>query len=348
MIFVIGATGFTGKLVAHELGRLGLEFVLCGRNAAVVKQVAEEVGSAETRIIDVENKSTFAALDGAKVIINCAGPFTDFGEIVVQEAISRRAHYLDLTGEQGFIKLVYDRYDQAAKEAGIVLVPACAFEYAIGDSAAAILCSELSSCDRVEIFYHVEGMYTSPGTRKSVIRAMAAPGFQLIDSKLVEIAPGRHNKQTEFNGKKLTLLSFPAGEVLMLPKHSAVRNVSTYLTADMPSVFAPLITMTQPIIRLAADFLVSKAVTNKVPSLSQRKGTSFVIRVEASSSSEKRTLSISGNDPYGLTAEIIVAAALHLEKNGSTASGAVSPSMIASASLIRNRLEQSGVRWQMQ
>lgn len=186
MIGIIGATGFTGRLVASELQKRQANFFIGGRNEQSLRALSESLGGTSYRVIDVQDGSTFRALDGCTTIINCAGPFTDFGEPVVQAAIARRAHYLDTTGEQGFIKLVYDRYHEQAKAAGIVLVPACAYEYAIGDALGAQLCIDFPECRNIEMIYSMDEMHTSPGTRKSVVRAVAASGFSLKNGKFVE------------------------------------------------------------------------------------------------------------------------------------------------------------------
>ena len=345
MIGVVGSTGFTGKLVAAELRRRAASFFIAGRNANLLKSLSESLGGVETRLLDVRDQKTFSALDGVSVILNCAGPYTDLGEPVVQEAIARRAHYLDLTGEQGFIKLVYDKYDQLAKDAGVALVPACAFEYAIGDAAAAIACAGLTDCELVEIVYHVTGMYTSAGTRKSIIRAFTAPGFRFSGGRLIESEFGGLIKKVRIEGKEFSALSFPAGEPLMLPKHTKVREVNAFMTADLPVAFLKLAAASQPVLKLFADFLVHNAVTDHTPSEIQRKTTAVTMKITAKNSAEERQITLSGKDPYGVTAVIAVDAAMHLQSKGPSVAGAISPSMINSAEAIREVLITNGFSW---
>ena len=67
-----------------------------------------------------------------QVLINCVGPFVDFGEPVVRAAIAAGTHYVDTTGEQPFVQAML-AHDTWAKDRGVAVVPALAFEIAIGD-----------------------------------------------------------------------------------------------------------------------------------------------------------------------------------------------------------------------
>ena len=70
-------------------------------------------------------------------MINCAGPFNRSGEPVVAAAVQTGSHYVDSTGEQNFMKMVFDRYGEEAERRGVGLVPALGFDYAPGDCIAA-------------------------------------------------------------------------------------------------------------------------------------------------------------------------------------------------------------------
>ena len=357
MIGVVGATGFTGKLVAGELRRLNAEFFIAGRNETSLKELSSSLDGVPTRNINVQDRSTYSSLEGCSVIINCAGPFTDLGEAIVQEAIKRRAHYLDLTGEQGFIKLVYDKYHEQAIAAGVVLVPACAFEYAIGDAAGSQISAKMPDCSKMELTYFVNGGHTSSGTRKSIVRAFAAKGYLLRNGALRESAPASVVQKTKFNGRDLSALSFPGGEVLMLPRHTKLQDITTFMAADVPEAITPLIAMLgQSFIRLTADLLVNSTST-KSPTLAEREGTSFTIIATGTGTgsgtgSEKdpqndstRSITVSGKDPYLLTAKIIAGSAFHLETNKPPNLGAISPSMILDAKFIQELVTSGGVKW---
>src|SRR6185295_10050821 len=195
----------------------------------------------------------------------------------VQAAIAQKSHYLDLTGEQSFIKLVYDKYHEQAQAAGICLVPACAFEYAIGDALGALLFSELPGCNQLDFVYHVDGMYTSAGTRKSIIRACAADGFQYRNNKVEKTALGSSVKTAKIDGKQMSAMTFPAGESLMLPRHINVQNINTFMSAQAPAFLLPLFAgLAQSVMKVGGDLLVN-SMSETSPSLQQRRNTKFHI-----------------------------------------------------------------------
>src|SRR5688572_24083337 len=119
MIGVIAATGFTGSLIAEKLIKSGCACRLMGRNEKKLQALVQRLQTdAEYAVFDAQHDTTFGALDGCNVIINCAGPFTELGEPVVREAVRRGIHYLDTTGEQAFIRLVIEKYGPLAEQQG--------------------------------------------------------------------------------------------------------------------------------------------------------------------------------------------------------------------------------------
>ena len=121
-IAVYGAMGYTGRLVAAELRRREIDFVLCGRDRARLGDAAALIGApgTELRIASIDDPAALhSAFSDCNVAINCAGPFSLYGEPVVEAAIAARCHYLDTTGEQLFIKRIFDRHDTVAERAGV-------------------------------------------------------------------------------------------------------------------------------------------------------------------------------------------------------------------------------------
>src|SRR5688500_17993294 len=105
---VLGATGFTGRLVLDEARRAGLPLRLAGRNRAVLESLARP--GEETRVVDARDEAALReAFAGTTVVASCAGPFLELGFGPVAAAIGVGAHYLDTTGEQEFVRLVHER-----------------------------------------------------------------------------------------------------------------------------------------------------------------------------------------------------------------------------------------------
>ena len=48
------------------------------------------------------------------LLINCAGPFTEESAVLLEEAVKNGTHYIDISGEIGFVKSSYEKYDAIA------------------------------------------------------------------------------------------------------------------------------------------------------------------------------------------------------------------------------------------
>ncbi len=118
-IVVYGATGYTGRLVSAELARRGATFTVAGRSAAKLAALADSLDTApEVAAVPIDDAAGLRALlDGAGAVIACAGPFVEHGGPVVAAAAETGTHYVDTTGEQPFIRSVFDRWGPIAQSA---------------------------------------------------------------------------------------------------------------------------------------------------------------------------------------------------------------------------------------
>jgi short subunit dehydrogenase-like uncharacterized protein len=139
VIALLGATGYTGRLVAEELARRGRRYRLGARSRDRLSAVPR-AEQAEAIVVDVHDPARLDAfLRGAAVLINTVGPFTSLGLPVVEAAVRNGVAYVDSTGEPGFMAEVYRRFGDAP----VPLVPACGFDYIPGDLAAAVAARDL-------------------------------------------------------------------------------------------------------------------------------------------------------------------------------------------------------------
>ena len=193
MIVIYGATGTTGALVARELHRRGFEVVLSGRDRSRLSRLASQLSGPEIRPAQVHDGAELAAaVRGARLVVACAGPFLQIGEPVLRAAIEAGAHYLDLCGEQAFLRQAYEQQDSRARRAGVVAVPGFAWEIALGDWAASRAAdlalgqagSDLGAgeaeapdqtLDEIVVGYLLSHIRASAGTQKSLIAALSGP-----------------------------------------------------------------------------------------------------------------------------------------------------------------------------
>ncbi len=134
-VVVFGATGITGRQACAHLasrsGQLDFKWAAAGRDASKVAATLGEIGveAPETIVADVGDAASLAALASrTRVLINAVGPYTLYGEPVVEACIAGGAHYMDLTGEVPFVRRMIETADARAKEAGVKIVNTCGFE----------------------------------------------------------------------------------------------------------------------------------------------------------------------------------------------------------------------------
>src|SRR5919201_582975 len=182
-IAVYGATGYTGRLVAAELRRRGARMVLAGRNLAKLEIVAEDLGGdVEVGAASLDDPAALRDLrEPWAAVIACAGPFRLHGEPVLAAAVDARTHYLDTTGEQPFMRLVFEDYGPRAEQAGGALVTAMGFDYAPGDMIAAPTAEAVGPLGEIVPAYAVRGFSATRGTLLSALGLMAGGDLEWRD-----------------------------------------------------------------------------------------------------------------------------------------------------------------------
>jgi short subunit dehydrogenase-like uncharacterized protein len=291
-------------------------------------------------------------------LVNCAGPFTDLGEPVVAQAALNGVHYLDTTNELGYVYSLRS-YDTLARRSGAAIVPACGFEVALADCAAAILAGSLdrSSADpsslsqplnEVSVVYDIRGRGSSFGSRRSAVRSLATSWLGYRDGQWVPAVPCRERRRLALPGGQRTALSFPSSEIATLPGHLPVRNVTTWLvTSRHAPLWAPvLVPIFGWLARGPLGHLAGVALTQVFapPETGLRSGAPFAILVEVRRGDALQTMTLTGKGVYDLTAEIVAYAAgqlVQLHREG----GILAP---AQALDPHKLLDQAVVNWEVQ
>src|SRR5665811_285461 len=144
-VVVFGASGVTGRSVAAYLaeraGELGASWAVAGRDPAKLERVMGELGVSvpETILADVGDPASLAAMASrTKVVLDLVGPYTLYGEPVIEACVANGAHYVDLTGEMPFARRMVDTYHERAEAAGVKVVEVCGFEALPPDIAVAL------------------------------------------------------------------------------------------------------------------------------------------------------------------------------------------------------------------
>jgi len=360
-IAVYGATGYTGKLVARELARRDLDFVLSGRSAGKLRALASDLGGdPPVRPASLDDRDALRhVLGDCAAVINCAGPFMRYGEPVVRAAVETGTHYVDTTGEQPFMQFIYERLDDAAKAAEVAVVPAVGFDYVPGDLISALAARGVEPLSEVVIAYAAQGFAATRGTLHSGLEMLRSGGLEYRDGSLRPVGwrPRRVNFTFPAPIGRLAMLPYPSGEVLTVPRHTRTRNVLTLINAGVaapPGMPEELVPLTQPALGLAlrtpAKALADLAIDRlpEGPSEEQRRAARFTIVVIARGEDGRtgRGL-VSGGDVYGLTAVTAVHSAAMLADSGYDRAGALSPASAFEPLEFLNYLGDHGVSFEL-
>jgi short subunit dehydrogenase-like uncharacterized protein len=168
-VVVYGASGFSGRLVVEYLREYNVPFIAAGRSRKRLEEVLAKVPGIETANFEIaetggsveELTKLFA---GAKVVCNTVGPFIYNGPRVIEAALEAGCHYLDISGEQTWIRQIAEHWSCKFASRGLLAAPATAFMSASSD-AAIRLCLETANVDTIETVTMFKGIPTFGSTQ---------------------------------------------------------------------------------------------------------------------------------------------------------------------------------------
>jgi short subunit dehydrogenase-like uncharacterized protein len=325
-IGLLGATGYTGRLTATELTLREIDVRLGGRSAERLKHV-DGTEASERVVVDTTDKRGLAAfMEGLDVVISTVGPFTSLGRPVVDAAVAAGAHYVDSTGEPGFMQELYDAFGSAKT----AVVPACGFDYLPGDCAAWVAAHALdASPERIMVGYSIKGIRPTRGTAMSAVEAAVAQ-------------PSPRLRRTEVEGQPAVQL--PWGEDFTVPRWAPGAVVSCALVAPrVAAMIAPLAgPATGPMVRVSAPLL--RRIVDRLPEgpdEQTRAATSTRVVATANAAGQSATASVEVDDIYAFTALALVECALRVE-----GAGAMSPAQAFDAVAMLDALRGPLLSWQ--
>ncbi|HET9162328.1 MAG TPA: saccharopine dehydrogenase NADP-binding domain-containing protein [Solirubrobacterales bacterium] len=334
-IAIYGATGFTGGLIAQELEDFGIEFSISGRDRGKLEVLSEEFGGVPFRAVAADDGAGLREmLEGCSVVIGCAGPFTLHGEALVAAAADTGTHYLDTTGEQSFIRMVFDRYGERAAETGAALVSGMGFDYLPGDMLAALTAEGMGPLEEIVLAYCVHGFAPTRGTALSGLEIMRGGDVVWADGDwrpAPRSADGGRWRFPEPLGEQ-RMLRYPAGEQITVPRHVETARVRTLLNGMVvPPPLMPLAVGASPLLGMAMRTPLRGAMAALIrrlpaaPNEQERKKARFTISCEARGATGVRRGTVRGSDVYGLTAASLAHAATLCADPAYDRSGALAP-----------------------
>lgn len=233
-VVLFGATGFTGKLVAHALVARGVAPVLVGRDRGKLARMSSEMNGLRFEVADAGDSSALRQLlSPGDILITTVGPFCRYGDAALQAAIAAQCHYIDSTGEPDFIARVFRMAGLEIPDEGPLVLPAFGYDYVPGNCAAGAALEQAGrTATRVDIGYFLEPAgipRLSQGTFASLCDALVQNVVYYNAGEYREGAFGQYFARFVVNGRKASTLSAPGSEVHALPRvYPWLRDVNGY------------------------------------------------------------------------------------------------------------------------
>jgi short subunit dehydrogenase-like uncharacterized protein len=181
-VVVCGASGFSGRLIAEFLREYNVPFIAAGRNQKRVQEVLSRVPGIETADYEVaEVQGTVEELtklfSGSKVVCNTVGPLIYYGLPVIEASLRAGCHYLDISGEQTWVRQVAENWGAKFAEKGLVAAPATAYMSSVSDIAVRF-CLEVGGVDTLEILSMFKGIPTF-GSTQTIFAGISTEAYYL-------------------------------------------------------------------------------------------------------------------------------------------------------------------------
>lgn len=297
-VTVYGAYGHTGRFVVAVLRKRGWTPILSGRDHARLQAFAASVGETDVRPAPVDDPGALdRALQGARAIINCAGPFASTAAPMIEAALRARIPYLDVAAEIEANIDTFVNFETRARDAGVVILPAMAFFGGLGDLLATAAMGDWPEADEIAIAYGLDSWKPTLGTRAAgQVSRQRRGGRRIVftDGRFAlrdDEAPVGTWAFPQPLGEQAVMGEFTMADTLTISRHLRTRALHSYMTMSaIADVAAPDATL--PAIEVSG-----------------RSSQRFVVDVVVRRGALQRRAMASGCDIYAFTAPLVVEAA---------------------------------------
>ena len=237
-LLIYGANGYTGRLILGRLPEYKLTAMIAGRNAAEISELAMRYHLPFEIVELTEKDKLLNLLQDIMVVLHVAGPFKYTAKPMIEACIESGTHYLDITGEIDVFEMA-KQYSEAAKEAGIMLMPGAGFDVVPTDCMALYLKNKLPSATSLKLAFVTLGGGLSHGTALTMIEGLGEGGAVRVGGSIVRKPIGHKGRWIEFSDKRLFVMTIPWGDVATAYFTTGIENIETYAGVK-PAVYKML------------------------------------------------------------------------------------------------------------
>ena len=264
-ILIYGATGYTGKLVAAEAVRRGLDVVFAGRDPEKLKALGERLDRDVRAVPLSDGPRLRALLEDFAAVLHIAGPFSQTARPMVDACLEAGTHYLDVTGEIEVFEAVARR-DGEAKKAGLTLLPGVGFDIVPSDCLAAHTAARVEEPTKLRLAIAGMDGGVSRGTAKTAVESLGEGLWIRRNGVLERRPPGSLERHFDFGAGPTRGVAMPWGDVATAFHSTGIPDIEVYLilSGRMPLLMKAS-RLVAPLLRRAAVQRFLKARIEALP-----------------------------------------------------------------------------------
>jgi short subunit dehydrogenase-like uncharacterized protein len=231
-LFVYGAYGKTGAMIARIALEHGHNVVLSGSDRDRLNRLSVEMGAPSVAAPLDQQTALRQLIRGAACVIHVAGPFATTFRPMLEACCAESVPYVDLNGELDVFRAMDDFVDR--QRPTIPILSGVGFGVVAGESAAMHAASMLRQPQRVWLGLAPDLALRSRGAVASTLRTVAQGGAVLENGQFVAERVGRRSFPATLAGRKETFISMPLGELWAVRRSTGVRSVIGGMTPPGP------------------------------------------------------------------------------------------------------------------
>ena len=331
-VILLGAYGYTGRLVAQCLKEMGIVFNIAGKDINKLDNLKNELGLESKTYVFDSHKPQSLPLNCQKntMLLNCIGPFEEFSKTLVKYVTENGYFYLDICGELNFIKYSFENLHRNAAISKALLIHSCSFESFFTDLMAAKICNKKTKYNFINTFYSFEKAIPSPGTKLTMRLSNLHPILSYENSRFIEKRLGILPKiPFTINKEGYSAAYVPYPEIFFFANTYKTENAGSYYIIDKTKAQFFEEARKQNNNSVEKILLKHKKRQGFIPSKEHRAKHRFQITVHSQKTTGSNCLiQLSGKDPYGLTAAILAWSCKNILNLKNIFSGVQSPANV--------------------
>jgi short subunit dehydrogenase-like uncharacterized protein len=205
-VVLYGASGFTGKQTVQYFARHAssdqVRWAIAGRSRQKLEAIKAQIGAVNIDVLEADSQdqqAVDAMVSRTRVVLNTAGPFTLYGDAIINACVRLKTHYVDITGETPWVKNLIARYHNQAASEGTRIIPFCGFDSVPSDLGTYLVVRHIQEklgvpCRAVKAYFQLYGGLNG-GTLASGFNLQASGQSALVRNPFLLNPQGEYSKQ---------------------------------------------------------------------------------------------------------------------------------------------------------